>query len=375
MPRVRHRLRGSAAAPVLVQQSLRRLSDLSRVRQHHRARHGSGRARQDQVDPAGRHRALEQAALSLAARGAEARGQEEQAPAGRAVGRTDRRGEAVRRRGLRRCGRRRTERPERVQRALQGHPGILPVARSEEIQGSRARVSQPLPGIPHLSGLRRRAAAARGARRSRRRPHHRSRVGADGPGGARLLRQPRDDRQGSGDRREGAEGNSPAAVVSERRRARLPDAGSPLVHAVGRGSAADQPGDVARLGAGRDVIRARRAVHRAALARQPAADRDPSSASRPGQHGHRRRARRRHDQGRRPHRRSGPRGGRAGRARRVLRHARRADARVAIADGEVSAPGAGDSDCADAAARHGAEDPAARRDRTQPQGHRRQHSR
>ena len=163
---------------------------------------------------------------------------------------------------------------------------------------------------------------------------------------------PRDDRQGSGNRREGDEGNSPPAVVSERRRARLPHAGSPLVHAVGRGSAADQPGDVARFGAGRDVIRARRAVHRAPLARQPAADRDPSSASRPGQHGHRRRARRRHDQGRRPHRRSGPRGRRTGRARRVLRNAGRADARVAVADREVSAPGAGHSDRADAAARN-----------------------
>ena len=49
---VRHRLRGSAAAAVLVQQPVRRLPDLPRLRQHHRARHGSGRAGSDEVDSA-----------------------------------------------------------------------------------------------------------------------------------------------------------------------------------------------------------------------------------------------------------------------------------------------------------------------------------
>ena len=66
-----------------------------------------------------------------------------------------------------------------------------------------------------------------------------------------FFGDPGADRQGRGDRREGAEGNSAAAVVPERRRARLPHARPPLVHAVGRGSAAHQPGDVARFGAGR----------------------------------------------------------------------------------------------------------------------------
>ena len=47
---VRHHLRGSAAAAVLVQQPVRRLPDVPRLRQHHRARHGSGRARSSQVD-------------------------------------------------------------------------------------------------------------------------------------------------------------------------------------------------------------------------------------------------------------------------------------------------------------------------------------
>ncbi len=42
---LRHRLRDAAAAPLLVQQPVRRLRDLSRLRQRHRARHGPRRAR------------------------------------------------------------------------------------------------------------------------------------------------------------------------------------------------------------------------------------------------------------------------------------------------------------------------------------------
>ena len=76
VPALRADLRGSAAAAVLVQQPVRRLPDLPRLRQHHRARHGSRRARSDEIDPAGRHRAVEQAALSRAARRPEARGEE-----------------------------------------------------------------------------------------------------------------------------------------------------------------------------------------------------------------------------------------------------------------------------------------------------------
>ena len=51
VPAVRDRVRGSAAAPVLVQQPVRRLPDLPRLRQHHRARHGPGRAGSVEVDP------------------------------------------------------------------------------------------------------------------------------------------------------------------------------------------------------------------------------------------------------------------------------------------------------------------------------------
>ena len=120
-------------------------------------------------------------------------------------------------------------------------------------------------------------------------------------------------------RRESAQGDPAPAVVPARRGARLPDARSPVVDAVGRRSAAHQPGHVARLCAGRHAVRARRAVHRPAPARQPAADCHPAAAARPGQHGAGRRARRRHDQGGRSHRRSRTRRRRTGRPDRVTR--------------------------------------------------------
>ena len=158
-------------------------------------------------------------------------------------------------------------------------------------------------------------------------------------------------RQGRRGRRQGAEGDPEAAVVPERRRPRLPDARPLVVHALGRRSAAHQPGDVARFGARRHAVRARRAVDRPALARQPSAHRDPPAAARPGQHRARRRARCRHDQRRRSHRRPRPRRRRAGRPRRVFRDARRADARAAVAHLEIPASGAGDSGADDAPAR------------------------
>ena len=289
---MRHHVRRSAAAAVLVQQPVRRVPDLPRVRQHHRARHGSRRARSVEVDPAGRDRAVEQAALSRAARGAEARRAEGEDPARRALVGADRRGEAVRHRGRRRRCR------------IRRNPRLLPLARAQEIQGARPRVPEPLSRLPDLPRLRRRAAAARSARRAGRRPHHRSGVGADRSRGARRSSATSSSPRRKGDRRQGAEGDPAAAVVPERRRAGLPDARSAVVDAVGRRSAAHQPGDVARVGARRHAVRARRAVDRPALARQPAADRHPAPASRSGQHGARRRARRRHDQGRRSHRRS-----------------------------------------------------------------------
>ena len=197
------------------------------------------------------------------------------------------------------------DRRRRGSQGVRGDPRLLQVARAEEVQGARPRVPEPVPRLPDVPRLRRRAAAPRSARRPRVGAHDRSRRVADGARGADVLQQPAAQREGTGDRREGAEGDSAAAVVPQRRRPRLSHARPAVLDAVGRRSAAHQPGDVARLGAGRDALRAGRAVDRSALARQPPADRDPPAAARPGQHRARRRARRRHDQGRRSHRRPG----------------------------------------------------------------------
>ena len=149
------------------------------------------------------------------------------------------------------------------------------------------------------------------------------------------------------DRRQGAARDSQAAGIPARRRPRLPDARSAVVDALGRRIAAHQPRDLARVGAGRHAVRARRAVDRTAFARQRAAHRHPSPAARSGQHGPRGRARRRHDQGRRHGGRHGPRRRRAGRTRRVLGHAPGAAAGAALAHREVPARRAGHSGAVD----------------------------
>ena len=167
------------------------------------------------------------------------------------------------------------------------------------------------------------------------------------------------------------EGDPQAAGVPARRRARLPDARSPVVDAVGRRIAAHQPGDLARVGARRHAVRPRRAVDRPPLARQRAAHHDPPAAARPGQHRPRRRARRRHDSRRRHGRRHGARRRRAGRPRRLFGHARGAAARAAVADRQVPARRAGDSGAGGAPQADEPEAEGARRERAQPEEHRR----
>ena len=58
-------------------------------------------------------------------------------------------------------------------RGLRRRPRVLPLARAQEIQGARPRVPEPLSRLPGVPGLRRRAAAARGARRAGGGPHDR----------------------------------------------------------------------------------------------------------------------------------------------------------------------------------------------------------
>ena len=175
MPALRHRLRDAAAAAVLVQQPVRRLPDLPRLRQRHRARHGSGRARSVEVDQPGRDRAVEQAALPGAAGRAEARGAKSGTPARRAVARPDRRRAPLRRRWRR-----------------ASTTGIRGFFRWLERKKYKVHVRVFLSryrGYLAVPGLRRRAAAARGARRPGRRPDDRRRLGAHRARGAGVLRR------------------------------------------------------------------------------------------------------------------------------------------------------------------------------------------
>ena len=122
------------------------------------------------------------------------------------------------------------------------------------------------------------------------------------------------------------------------------------------------------------LVRARRAVDRPALARQPAPHQHPSAAARSGKHRARRRTRRRHDSRRRHDHRSRPGRRRAGRPRGVRGIARESSAGPAIADREVPPRRSRDSGAVDAAARERPEAPAARRDRAQPEERRRRDS-
>ena len=109
------------------------------------------------------------------------------------------------------------------------------------------------------------------------------------------------------------QGDQRPARLPARRRPRLPVAVPLGRHAGRRRGPADPAGQPDRLRPRGHAVRARRAVDRAAPARQPAADRHADPAARPRQHGDRRRARRGDD----------PRGGLDRRHRPGRRRARR----------------------------------------------------
>ena len=132
------------------------------------------------------------------------------------------------------------------------------------------------------------AAARRGARLPRRRPHDRRRQRACPIGElAGVLRRRSRCRAG--------EAATVAALVLDeirsraplprRGRARLPDARPPVAHALRRRARARRPDDRHRLVAGEHALRARRAVDRPAPARHRAPGPRPAPPARPGQHG------------------------------------------------------------------------------------------
>ena len=137
-----------------------------------------------------------------------------------------------------------------------------------------------------------------------------------------LLRRPAAAWCQGRDRRQDRARDPLAAEVPERRGAELPEPGPQRRHAVRRRGAAHPPGQPDRQRPDRRDVRAGRAEHRVAPARQPAPGRHAEAAARPGQLGAGGRARRGHDPGRRPRRGHGPGRGRARRAGRRAGHGR-----------------------------------------------------
>ena len=175
--------------------------------------------------------------------------------------------------------------------------------------------------VPLVQG---RAPAAGDPRRDARRTQHRRAHRALDPRHARVRGDDGPHRARGDDRRTAGEGDPRAVGLPGRRRARLPDPRPCRGDARWGRSAADPPGHPDRQRARRRAVHPGRAVDRAAPARQPAADRHAGAAPRPGEHAHRRRARRGHDPRGRPHRGHRSAGGRGGRTHRVRRRPRRA---------------------------------------------------
>ena len=229
--------------------------------------------------------------------------------------------------------------PTKAQKSLlEGHPTKVHVVTRNRYGRQRAyyaavrgraslhRAPAPRGGVRHqpravrglhargaVPGLRRQPAQAGLDGGHARRPQHRRGVRAADQRDRGVPARPRPERPRAADRRAGAQGDPGAAQLPARRRPRLPLPRPAVRLAVGRRGAADPAGDPDRRRPGRRPLRARRAVDRAAPARQPPADRDPGPAQGPRQHPDRRRARRGHH----PHRRLG------GRHRPGRRRARR----------------------------------------------------
>ena len=146
------------------------------------------------------------------------------------------------------------------------------------------------------------------------------------------------------DRRPRAEGNPRAAQVPGRRRPRISHAGARLRHAVGRREPAHSPGLADRLGPHRRALRARRALHRPAPARQRAASGHAAAPARPRQHRDRGRARRGRDPHRRPRARHRPRRRHPRRRDHRPGPGRRPDRRLEIDHRQISLRRAGGAD-------------------------------
>ena len=193
-----------------------------------------------------------------------------------------------------------------------------------------------------VPGVRGCAPAARVAGGEGRRPRH-PRGHADVRAARdRLVRGARALRHRAPDRAPDPARDRRAAPLSGQRRRRVPVARARGGHALRRRGAADPAGHPDRVEPRRRALHPRRAVDRAAPARQHAADPHARAAARPRQHGDRGRARRGHDARGGPPRRPGPGRRRARRPPRRGGNAGRGDAQRRLAHRPVPGGQAGD---------------------------------
>ena len=260
--------------------------------------------------------------------------------------------------------------PPLVHAHVRGHRRQPPAA----LQGDRlllaARADRGVHELPALPGVQGRPAEARGAGGHDRRPQHLRVHPHVGDARARVPRRAVADRDRAADRRAHHQGGPGAPDLPRQRRRRLPPARPGRRHAVRRRGAAAPARDADRLAARRRPLHPRRALDRAAPARQREAHRHARAPPRPRQHRARRRARRADDALGRLARRHGAGGRRARRARRGGGIRGGGRARAGIHDRAVPLPPAADRDPG-AAVRRPRQLRRPRRPRAQPEGHRR----
>ena len=194
-----------------------------------------------------------------------------------------------------RFGRKRTLHGE-----VRGHAAQPPAPLREHRLGDHARAGGVADGAAAVPGVRRRAAAAGEPRGHRRRAQHLRVHEAVRAAGAGVDRGPGAHRDRARDRAAGRPRDRRAAAVPGLGRDRLPVAGAQRDDALRRRGAADPARDPDRVQPRRRPLHPRRALDRAAPARQREADRHAGAAARPRQHGDRGGARRGHDPCRRP---------------------------------------------------------------------------
>ena len=296
----RHRVQRAGSAYFLVQFASGCLPALQRAGRGSRFRPEADRARRRALDPRGRHRAARPLSQQSAVR--------RNGGFGAQVRLFDRRPDRVARRGssrrrVVRCERTAAHRRPRAGRHGQLHGVVGRVGRlhRETAGGLLLRpgrqVERAVRRPQGVQRVRRIASEKGGPAIPHRRQEHRRAVGHEhrgaGPldGGSRGPSLP----EAAADRPGAAQGNSRAAALPARRRARLSVAQPQLALAVGRREPAYPARYADRIEARQRALHSRRAEHQASPARQRQADRQPEGFARRGQFGDRRRARRGYD--------------------------------------------------------------------------------